>query len=103
MLAGPGHVPFGKNLRRRSRGSRVWPAVSWSGVLLDQGADLGQGGDDVLGGVAADGLVGLDDGGAGRVSGPGVGDGEQGLGHLVAALGEVVAEVGAAGRVEVGP
>jgi DNA ligase-1 len=73
------------------------------GVLLDQGAYVGEGGADVLGGAAADASVCLGDRGAGGGGRAGVGDGEQGLGHLVGALGQVVAEPGAAGGAEIRP
>jgi uncharacterized membrane protein YfcA len=72
-------------------------------VLVHEGADGRQRGRDVLGRAAADAAVGLDDRGPVAGRRPLVGHREQDIGHLVAALGQVVAEPGGAGVAEVRP
>src|SRR5579859_403100 len=76
----------------------------WSArVLLYQGTEVGERGRDVLGGAAAHGLVGLHDHGPVGDRAVGIAHGEQGLGHLVASLDQVVAEPGGTGGTEVRP
>src|SRR6516165_1326978 len=78
-------------------------ALPGSGVPLHESADRGQRGLHVLGGAAADGVVGLDDRGPGGVPRALVGDRQQCLAHLVLALGEVVPELPTARCVEIRP
>lgn len=73
-------------------------------VGLDEGAHAGECGGDVLGRMAADRLVGLDDRRAGRGTGRlRIGRGEHGVRRLVGAVGEVVTERPAPGYREVHP
>jgi uncharacterized protein len=72
-------------------------------VLLDQGADGGQGGRDVPGRAAADGAVGLDDHRPPGLARPRVAHRQQRRRHLVAPLDQVIAEVGGPGGGEAGP
>src|SRR5690348_3055596 len=72
-------------------------------VLQYQVADLRERGLDVLAGATADGAVGPDDHRPARGRGTRIGHREHRLGNLITALGQVVAEVGAAGCEEVGP
>src|SRR5580765_3633473 len=88
--------------RRRCRSGRKRRSTWGSGdrlarVLLHERADSRQRRRDVLGRAAADTAVGLDDHGPLGGRRPLIGHREQGLGHLVAALDQVVAEVARAG------
>ena len=103
---------FQKPRRERPSGrKRRWttcrpgdrPGYRLARVLLHEGADGRQRRRDVLGRAAADAAVGLDDRGPVGGRRPRVGHREQGLGHLVAALDQVVAEVARAGGAEVRP
>src|SRR5207248_11415942 len=94
--------------RSAQRGGGGNPAAREGGrwavrVLQHQVADARERGLDVLDGAAADAAVRLDDRWPAGGRGLGVGHREQGLCHLIAALGQVVAELGAAGTVEVRP
>ena len=72
-------------------------------VLLHHGAEVRQRGRDMLGRAAADGAVRLQDRGPLGDLGARIGHREQGLGHLVAALDQVVAEVGGTRAGEIRP
>ena len=89
--------------RRPDRWTTCRPGERSGPVLLHQGAEVRQRGHDVPGRAAADGAVRLQDRGPLADLGARIGHREQGLGHLVAALGQVVAEPGGAGGGEVRP
>src|SRR5258707_7643901 len=72
-------------------------------VLQHQVTDAGERSLDVLDRAAADRTVRLDDRGPTGGRSAGVGHREQGLRHLLAALGQVVAELRAPGGAEVRP
>jgi hypothetical protein len=101
-----GHPDHQRRLPDRNVTLIHWPGASRRQsvrVLQHQVADLRERGLDVLASATADGTVGLDDHRPAGGRGAGIGDFEHRLGHLVAALGQVVAEVSAPGCEEVGP
>src|SRR5215472_12665930 len=89
----PGYLPD----PRRLRGLLTTP------VLLDHDAKVRQRGLNVLGRTPADRVVRLDDRRPPRTVTHGVGHRQEGLRYLVGPFGQVVAEVGTTGRLEVGP